>query len=485
MNLLLKNARIHDGSGAASFRGDVLIVGNKISAVGSLPKNIARSVIDCCGAIVAPGFIDILSESDHHLNILRHPEQKYLIKQGITSVIGGNGGISMAPLTADSHSLFKRYVPIGGINADWRTFQEFFSSLKKIKMGVHFGSFVGYESLRVVVDRNNKSLTKKQFPVLKNLAEKCMAEGALGLSIDPSRAKTEERAFVYSISKLTRTPAIVSARHINQALIKEVIKTAESGVKIVFEGFNFLNLSKQELSELTAGMKTTDNLFIAIEPIGSGDTQISMLLPEWAHEKSRKEMIRELKDPWLRKKVTAELPDIDPKTTLIVHSLKHDTLVGATLKEFMSHRGIRTSKDGLMELMRVTETQSTLRIKRGNDSAWNEIIGLPNTIMGLRELGFYPEPWNSLRHTKGLAEIILDDSIFGDLSASERIRKITGLPARLLGLKNRGVLKEGMSADIVVINENKVSSVFIDGEQTLCDGKFNAARSGKIIKKTT
>src|SRR3989344_4043514 len=143
--LLIKQAQIVDGSGAKPFFGDILINGQKIVAIGkNLSKKKAETVIDGLGLVAVPGFIDVNNDSDHHLSLFTNPGQKDFINQGITSIIGGQCGASLAPLMYGSLASIGQWVNADMVNVDWMSVRELRQVLSRIELGVNFETLVGY-----------------------------------------------------------------------------------------------------------------------------------------------------------------------------------------------------------------------------------------------------------------------------------------------------------------------------------------------------
>ena len=154
-DIIIKSGTVLDGSGKNSFLADIGIKDDKISAIGDLSNSSAETIISASGYYVAPGFIDITNHSDTNLTIFKYPFQESLVAQGVTTIIGGNCGTSLAPLVDYSiiHSV-KKWADPSDINVDWLSFGEFLASIEKKGLGINFGSLVGFGTLRrgVVAD---------------------------------------------------------------------------------------------------------------------------------------------------------------------------------------------------------------------------------------------------------------------------------------------------------------------------------------------
>ncbi|MEK9166601.1 MAG: amidohydrolase family protein, partial [Patescibacteria group bacterium] len=168
-------------------RVDVLVEGGKIKKVGNFSGAIAQEgevIIDAAGKIVAPGFIDLTNHSDTHWTLFSAPSQESLLRQGITTVIGGNCGSSLAPLVKSGDiGGIQKWTDVSKINLNWRTLKEFFKEVVRHKLGVNFGTLIGHGTLsRGIVGEDTRKATDDEVKQMQLLLEKAMAEGAFGLS---------------------------------------------------------------------------------------------------------------------------------------------------------------------------------------------------------------------------------------------------------------------------------------------------------------
>ncbi|MEK7086683.1 MAG: aminoacylase, partial [Patescibacteria group bacterium] len=181
--ILIKNGLIYDGSGCEPLKADILVRGERIASIGNFGKRRADKTIDAQGAIVAPGFIDINSECDHSFGIFLEPYQENHIKQGVTTVIGGNRGISLAPVSRAALDFMRNWLGSFPVNVNWHSVKDFLRVLQKRGLGVNFGTVVGSATIRqsVVGDRN-RDLTDNEIELCKNILSRSLDDGAFGFS---------------------------------------------------------------------------------------------------------------------------------------------------------------------------------------------------------------------------------------------------------------------------------------------------------------
>ncbi len=259
MTLLIKNAQIIDGMGRPAMKADVLVKNDKISAIGNFPNYKADEIIDAMGSYLAPGFIDINNESDRSLEIFSNNYQENILKQGITSVIGGHGGFSLAPLLYGSLEAIKPWADIRQINVDWHTLAEFLKTFKKRKLGVNFGTFLGHTTVRfdIIHDAHKlifRDLTSNETAVLNFVMKKNLnppaggsAGGkAFGISVGLDHPLVLEVSYfeIKKMAELAAKSGVLLSYNLkdNREEIVESVKKAiflakETGVKILINNF--------------------------------------------------------------------------------------------------------------------------------------------------------------------------------------------------------------------------------------------------------
>ncbi|PIY59723.1 hypothetical protein COY96_00250 [Candidatus Wolfebacteria bacterium CG_4_10_14_0_8_um_filter_37_11] len=255
MTILIKNTQLLDGTGKPAIKADILIKNNKISAIGNFLNYKADEIIDALGAYLAPGFIDVNNKSDHSLEIFSNDYQENILKQGITSIIGGHGGFSLAPLLYGSLEAIKPWADIRKINVNWHTLAEFLKTFKIRKLGVNFGTFLGHTTVRfdIVHDAHKlifRDLTLNESAVLnfvmgKNLNPSA-GGGAFGISVGLDHSLVSEASY-FEIKKMAelavKADALLSynlkdnKERIVDSVKKAIFLAKETGVKILINNF--------------------------------------------------------------------------------------------------------------------------------------------------------------------------------------------------------------------------------------------------------
>ena len=444
--ILIRNVKIIDGSGSPAYPGDVLISGGKISAIGHFPNRKAETIIEGLGAYLTPGFIDIQSEADHYLKIFTNPSQNQYLAEGITTIIGGHSGASLAPLLYGSLRTLHEYTNPNQINVNWHSFEELVKELNKLPLGVNFGSFIGHSTIRQELnDDENRDLTDPEINVFKRIIREALEQGAFGLSTGPDTARGR-RVPQHEIRELLSEAAdkngIYSVRLRNNKddlvnTINEIIFLYQnSGVKTIINNFQPLaGFDKQYQLALQLIEKNGDGIFFTVSPELSRTVTARQLLPEWAQaenleEMDQKRIINQIKIP--DEVIIEELPSA------------YRYLQGKTLKEFAKNRKLPLGQ-ALLELIRMTKMRLVVSLTDVSEKLLSD--------------------W--LTHDRAL--ITAPVNKFFEIAENQRwplekaVAKLTSFPARVLGLKNRGLIKENFAADLVLIKDKKIQTVLVNG----------------------
>jgi len=495
--ILIRGAQIVDGSGRAPFRADVLIQGDKISAIGNFPQKAAETVVDGLGFYLTPGFIDVNSDSDHHLAIFTNPSQKDFLLQGVTTLIGGHCGASLAPLLYGTLESVRKWTDVNQINVDWHTMAEFFKTLGRLKLGVNFGTLVGHSTIRrALVGEELRELTERELIVFKKILSQALAEGALGLSTGLGYVHARQTPYseIKELLKTVREFGGIYTTHLRNeregllGAINETINIAkETGVKTIISHFRPM---KDYEKDFLDGMRLVEksnfkDIYFDMYPFDVSVAPIYTLLPLWAQTGGLEVMLANIKTPDLRKKILNELPKIESSDVIVAVAQGADYLVGKSVGQIAENRNLSLN-EALLELMEITNMRALVLYKNINEevlfralASERALIGsnaasLPETRQVIKHGRFYntfPKFLNVIAQTK-------------DISFEEAIKKLTSVPARIFNLKNRGLIKEGYVADLVLLKNNKANSVWVNGQLAVKDGNYQGVMAGKILTRS-
>ena len=529
-DVVIRNGRIIDGTGSPWYAGDIGIRGGRIAAIGKVDGP-ARRTLDAKGMVVAPGFIDMLGQSE--LTILINPHLPSKIYQGITTEVTGEGG-SIAPLNdailkAD-HVTYEHY----GIKPDWRTFREYFARLRRQGMGINLASYVGATQVRrMVLGDDNRAPNTAELERMKVLVRQAMQDGAVGVSTSlqyaPAPYATTEE--LIALAAEAAKSGGTYASHIRDegngidAALDEAFRIGREA-KIPVEIWHLKAAGKSNwgrMPEIVARIEAArrSGVDVAADTYAytAGFNSFSAIIPPWAHDGGDKKLIERLKDPAMRARIRKEMetPSGDwnnewqqvtgPESFLIgaVQNPKLMSVQGKTIAEIAklwNKDPIDTVFDLLIEdeaftqvaLFVMSEPDVVLALQQPWVSVCNDSQGTATDgILGKEHP--HPRAYGAFPHI--LHKYVHDEK---KLTLEDAIRRFTSLPAQRMRFADRGVLKEGMWADIVVFdpdtihdvatfaNPNQLSEgmrfVLVNGVPVIDEGKMTNALPGKVVSRS-
>ncbi len=528
-DLVITNGRIIDGTGSPWYSGDVGIRDGRIAAIGNLSAAPRKRVIDAKGKVIAPGFIDMLGQSE--VTILVDPRLPSKIYQGITTEITGEGG-SAAPLNDAIIEADRPGYEHYKINPDWRTFRQYFSRLEKQGMGINLASYVGATQVRrMVLGEADVQPTFEQLEKMKTLVREAMRDGAVGVSTSlmyapAPYAKTEELIGLASeASKLGGIYASHLRNESDSALeaIDEAVRIGREA-HIPVEIWHFKIAGKAnfgKMPELIARVNKARAEGIDVEADTYGYTawfnSMSAFIPAWAHDGGDAKLIARLKDPATRARIRKDMetPSKDWDNEWDEINGPEDVMVSVVqnpaLKKFQGKRLAEVAKvmgkdpmDALFDLLiedkaftdcavfGMSEPDVALALQQPWVSVDNDSSGTsPDGILGEE----HPHPRAYGTFPRMLRKYVREEK---KLTLEDAIRKFSSLPAQRMRLTDRGVLKQGMWADMVVFDPETVRDVatfdepnrlsegmdyvLVNGIPVVENGKMTGALPGKVLR---
>lgn len=498
-DLILKNGLIVDGTGDQAYAGDIAIIGNRIVKIGSLKESQAIETIDASGLVVTPGFIDVHTHCDR--GIKRVPSVDNYILQGVTTVIGGNCGGHPFPL------------------------QELFKGLEETGISINFGSLIGHNTIRrEVMKFKMEAPTEEEMSQMKALIDKEMRAGGLGFSTGLSYlpgiySKTEE--IVELASAVSTYDGIYAshirdqAQHITEA-IEEAITIGEKNNLTV--QISHIKLADDEVwGETERITKPVDDarargvdVFLDQYPYTATSSGFTSSFPSWVFEGGRDRFLERIKDPEIYAKVKAYIIERRLTSTkginklekiYIANSRNYRDYEGKNLQEILLAQGIAPTIDNGVDLIIDIEKNggASCVFFQMDEKDVEDLMKLPYNMHAsdgsVQEVGRgVPHPRNYGTFPRVISYYVREKGV---ISLEEAIRKMTSLPAQVFKLKDRGLLKEGMYADICVFDlENfkdkatfeephqysqGLSYVIVNGKIAIKDYKHTQNRSGIIL----
>jgi len=528
-DIVITNGRIIDGTGSPWYSGDIGIRDGKITVIGNLSAAPRARTIDARGMVVAPGFIDMLGQSE--FTILVDPRLPSKIYQGITTEITGEGE-SVAPLNAAILRSDQEQYDHYHIQADWRTFREYFSRLQKQRIGINIASYVGATRVRrMVLGDNDVQPTPAQLEQMKELVGQAMRDGAVGLSTSleyapAPYAKTDELiALAAEASKFGGIyathmrnegtgilPAIDEALRIGrEAHIPVEIWHLKVGGKPSWghmpEVVAKINAARAQGLDVTADTYAYTAWF----------NDFSAFIPAWAHDGGNAKVVERLKDPATRDRIRKdmltpsdqwdnewqEIPGPEAVLIGVVHNPQLLPLQGKTLAEIAKIWN-KDPMDALFDLLiedhaltsvavfGMSEPDVFLALQQPWVSVDNDSSGTsPEGILGQE----HPHPRAYGTFPRILRKYVREEH---KLTLEDAIRKFSALPAQRMRLTDRGVLKAGMCADIVILDPatihdvatfekpNQLSQgmeyVLVNGVPVIEHSNMTGALPGKVLR---
>jgi N-acyl-D-amino-acid deacylase len=528
-DVVIANGHIIDGTGSPWYSGDVGIRGGKIAAIGNLSYAQRTRTIDVHGMVVAPGFIDMLGQSE--LTILVEPRLPSKIYQGITTEITGEGD-SAAPLNdaiiqAKRHS-YDHY----HITPDWRSFQQYFDRLEKQGMGINLASYVGATQVRrMVLGDEDKQPTPEQLDQMRELVRQAMREGAVGVSAaleyaPAPYAKTEELiALASEASKLGGIYATHMRDESNGVLsaIDEALRIGREG-HISVEIWHLKVAGKanwgrmpEVVAKITAARAEGMDITADTYAYTAWFNDFSAFIPAWAHDGGNAKLVERLKDPAMRVRIRKDMmtpsntwdnewEEISGPQDVLIGVVKNPKLLplqGKRLSEVAKLQN-KDPMDALFDLLiednaltevavfGMSEPDIVLALQQPWVSFDNDSAGAsPEGILGQE----HPHPRAYGTFPRILRKYVREEK---RLTLEDAIRKFSALPAQRMRLTDRGVLKAGMWADVVVFdpstvrdlatfeNPNQLSQgmeyVLVNGVAVIDQGKQTGALPGKVLR---
>jgi dihydroorotase/N-acyl-D-amino-acid deacylase len=490
-DVLIKNGRVVDGSGNPWTYADVGIKGDKITLVGrTAPGASAKRTIDAAGLIVAPGFIDLLDQSE--MNLLVDKQAVSKLTQGITTGITGEGG-SIAPQNEMTIEDMKDWLDHFKINVDWRDLDGYFKRLEKQGSGINLGTYVGAAQVReVVVGRDNKAATPEQIRQMQNLVETAMRQGALGVSTSliyapGNYASTEE---LIALAQAAGKHGGIYASHIRNENTEEMEALAEA-FRIGREGKvpvhifhlkvagkpNWGNMPKVIAAieeERRKGLEVTANQY----PYFASSTSLGASIPPKYHDGGTDAFIARLKDAKTRTEIRKDLESPLKGGENMWHGaggadgILVASVLSPSLKQYEGKRISEVARmqnkdplDALLDLVvadrdnvgAIYFSMSEDDVRLAMKQPW-VAVGCDNPAISptgpLAEGKAHPRGFGSFPRILG--RYVRDQQV---LRLEDAIRKFTSLPAQIVRLQNRGLLKEGYFADLTIFNPQTVTDI--------------------------
>ncbi len=528
-DVVIAGGRIVDGTGAPWFRGDVGIAGDRIVAVGDLAGAPAGTRIDASGLVVAPGFIDLLGQSE--FNVLVDSRAASKITQGVTTEITGEGE-SIAPVNdriiEETRAAYQHF----GVVLDWRTLDQYFARLGRTKPAINIGTFVGSGGLRnYVIGKADRPATAAELEEMKRLTRQAMEQGALGVSSSlqyvPNRfASTGELVELAKVAASYGGIYITHQRSEGNELfssLDEVLAVAERA-KIPAEIWHLKAAYKENWGQMPEILKRIEaararglNVSANVYPYSRASNGLDACLPVWAREGGTEAMLARLKDPAARERIRKDMDDPHaPYENQWYGSggpagVMLSTVLDPALRKYEGMNFVeigramgKDPRDAAMDLVIADRGESSVIISIMDEQDVRAAIRNPlisfDTDSGARaedgplsESKSHPRAWGTF--TRILGKYVRDEQL---LTLEEAVRKMTSQAAIRVGITDRGIIRPGMQADLAVFDpaavrdvatfqdpnhySTGVRHVIVNGRPVVLNGTITSERPGRGLR---
>ncbi len=528
-DLLIRHGLIIDGSGRPGYVADIAINGDRIVRIGRLRNAAGAREIDATGMVVAPGFIDMLGQSETYLLI--DPRAMSKVMMGVTTEITGEGE-SIAPindrLIREQEDFNRRYK----LTIDWRTLSEYFSRLEKQGSGVNLATFVGATQVReYVVGFDNRQPTSAELEQMRQLVAAAMKDGALGLSTSlqyvPARfAGTDEIVELAKVARqyggiyATHQRSEANALHESLAEVFQIARRAQIPVEI----WHLKTAYKKNWGRMAevlakirrahaAGLDITADIY----PYIAGSTSLSACLPPWALEGGSEKMLARLRDAKIRERLKKEVStdSKDWENIYLGSGGASGVLIGSVVnRDLEGMQGKRVSQiaeeqgkqplDALFDLILADHGQTGAIYFMMSEEDMRAAMRAPfvsfctdsaarandGPLAGSKS---HPRGWGS--YPRILGRYVRDEHL---LTLTEAVHKMTSLPAKRVGLHERGLLRAGFYADVTIFDPKTVLDratfempnqhpegikyVVVNGQISVDNGQRTAALAGRVLR---
>jgi N-acyl-D-amino-acid deacylase len=514
-DLVIRGGEMIDGTGAARTRTDVGIRGDSIVAIGDLADAEAHMVLDATGRVVAPGFIDLLGNSQ--AAVLIDPRLEGKIRQGVTTEVTGEGH-SPGPQNDVMLAEMERTKPKGWPVVTWRTLGGFMEEVEKKGSALNFAFYVGAANPReMVLGHADRPPTAAELRQMETIVQQAVDEGAVGLSsaliYPPGRfATTAELTALARVAGSYWTHLRNEAGQIDAAIDEALRIGRDAGVPVnIFHlkigGQSNWGRMPQVIRKIAAAQKSGVDIAANIYPFMATSTELTSIVPAWALEGSYLDFVARVRNPQTRKRIAAEL--------------RNGRLAGAGASSIVIRGDAGGGGEGgrrlneIAKSMNVDPAEAALRLFESAQTSplaiffslseedmktalvqpWVAFGSDSGAVVGeMRNRGAHPRAYGTFATILG--KYVREERL---LTLEEAVRKMTSLAASRAGLADRGTLKPGMKADIVVFDPETVANrstyedphhfavgvdhVIVNGQPVLRDGTMTEALPGRVLRR--
>jgi N-acyl-D-amino-acid deacylase len=507
------NGDVIDGSGAKRRRADVGIRGDTIAAIGDLSHATSKITIDAAHQVVTPGFIDLLGHSE--FSVLIDPNLEGKVRQGVTTEVTGEGH-SPGPIDDKMAAEIDRTRLPGFPDATWRSLGDFMRTVEERRSAINFAFYIGAANPReIVIGTADRAATPEELAKMEKIVDAAMRDGAIGLSTaliyPPGRfATTEELIALAKHGSGYWTHLRSESGNILAALDEAFRIGSAAHVPVNVFHLKVGGTMKGHMSEVVAKIESArkSGLDVAsqIYPYTATSTDLTSVVPAWALDGGYLKFVGRLKEPATRAKIAGEIR-VGDGSGILVRNLPR---APQPMLQFERKR-----LDAIAKAMNTTPAEAALRLFEVSNSSpiaiyfglteedlqtamkqpWVAVGSDSGAVVGaMKDVGAHPRAYGTFPRILG--HYVRDVHLF---PLEEAVRKMTSLAASRAGFRDRGLLREGMKADVVVFDpatirdvstyedphhfSEGISAVLVNGTAVLQGGKMTGALPGRVLRR--
>jgi len=531
--LVIKGGRVLDGTGSPWFKRDIGIANGKIKSVSPVLGEGSR-VIDATGLVVAPGFIDLHNHADH--GILAFPDATNYLMQGVTTSVTGNCGLSMAPVNPVNLELLKRYLsPFLNRDIDygwdWQSLDEFYQKVAARGTAMNLAPLVGQGTIRLaVMGFRADSPSTEEMQQMKKMLTRALEDGAFGMSsglIYPPGSYSSTEELIELASVLSNYGALYASHIRNEG--DTLVEAVDEAIRIAEENGIPLEISHHKTAGLYNYGKVNGTLKTMAQarqrgievncdvyPYIAGSTTITSALPNWVLEGGISSMLERLSNPEMRKAIESEISEDRMSSTNRIRSSdwkgihiadcpQHPEYEGKSLEQIFREKGTLDSPyQAFFDWLLETEADATIVLFSMDEDDVRTVMANPlssiisDAWVTSPEAGGKPHPRAYGTFPRVLGRYVREEKL---LTLEQAVRKMTSLPAIKIGLQDRGIIREGFCADLVVLNPSTIIDratfaephqyaegiqyVLVNGQLVVDKEKPTGLRPGEVLRKNS
>lgn len=508
-DLIIAGGEVVDGTGAARTRADVGIRGDTILAIGDLQEKTAKETLDASGHVVAPGFIDLLGNSQ--AAVLLDPKLEGKIRQGVTTEVTGEGH-SPGPQNEEMAAEMERTKPEGWPPVTWRTLGEFMRVVEQRGSALNFAFFVGAANSReMVLGHADRAPTAGELRRMEAITKQAMDEGAVGVSsaliYPPGRfARTEELIALARVGGSYWTHLRNEANNIDAAIDEAIRIGREANVPVnIFHlkigGQKNWGRMSSIVKKIEAAQKSGVDVAANIYPFTATSTELTSIVPAWALEGGYAAFVARVGDPAQRARIGTAMREGrlagGGATSIVIRGTPGKRLdaIAKEMKTDPAEAALRLFERDTKSPMAIFFSLSEDDMKTALVQPWVAFGSDSGAVVGaMRARGAHPRAYATF--SRVLAQYVREEKL---LTLEEAIRKMTSLAAARAGLRDRGILRAGMKADVAVLDPLRVRDVstyedphhfsegvrhvIVNGVAVLRDGTMTGALPGRVLRR--